>query len=332
MELDKQSRSSLSVPRSDSGEQCLDDGTYEIRSNLDDVRCWSLWIASRLGDPLPDQGLQPAFGMRGENQEDPAIESESSPINLAEFVRLKFVPEYVSSRRLAGRAHFQSILKHILTPQQVAHAFEADPNRIAKPRSIPGWPYLVSLRLVQIDRESVQHLISTALTMGYSTQIATHIRNVVRSIFAHAIRTRCFSDKNPAAIVSLPAMKRKELHALTLSQIRHMMQMMRYPEKVIATIVTITGMNVAEVCGLQWKYVNLSNDRHLADADWIPPRTICVRKQSYRGEFGPVIESRKRVVPIPEVLFSILRELKNRENFTGLQDFVLASQRYSNFS
>jgi integrase len=121
-------------------------------------------------------------------------------------------------------------------------------------------------------------------------------------------------------------MKRKELHALNLSQLKQMMQIMHYPEKVIALFAILTGMNVAEICGLQWKYANLSNDRHLVDTDWIPPRTIAVRKQSYRGEFGPVIGSRKRLVPIPESLFSILRDLKNRGKFTGLHDFVFASR------
>jgi integrase len=326
MEPDEQSGGTQSSLQSDSVEPCLDGGTYEMQSSLDDVPFWPVWIAPGLGDQLLDRGLQSAFEMCGERQKDPETGSESPSINLAEFVKRKFVPEYVSSRRLAGRAHFQSILKHVLTPEQVAHAFEASRDRTAKLQSIPGWPYLGSLRLGEIDRESIQHLISTALTVGYSTQTATHIRNVVRSIFAHAIRTRYFFDKNPAALVSLPAMKRKELHALTLSQLRQMMQMMRYPEKVITLFVILTGMNVAEICGLQWKYVNLSNDRHLADADWIAPRTIYVRKQSYRGEFGPVIESRKRVVPVPELLFSILRDLKNRERFTGLQDFVLASR------
>jgi integrase len=326
MERDKQSRGAQSPLQSDSGEQCLDGGKYEMHSSFNDVPYWPLWIAPGLGHQLLDQELQPAFAMCGERRKDPEFGSESSSINLAEFVKRKFVPDYVSSRRLAGRAHFQSILKHVLTPEQVAHAFETSPDRTAKLRSIPGWPYLGSLRLGEIDREAIQRLISTALAMGYSTQTATHIRNVVRSIFAHAILTRYFFDKNPAALVSLPAMKRKELHTLTLSQLRQMMQMMRYPERVITLFVILTGMNVAEICGLQWKYVNLSNDRHLVDADRIPPRTICIRKQSYRGEFGPVIESRKRVLPIPELLFSILRDLKNRQRFTGLQDFVLASR------
>src|SRR5258708_18713995 len=38
------------------------------------------------------------------------------------------------------------------------------------------------------------------------------------------------------------------------------------------------------------------------------------------------MESRKKFVPVPELLCSILRGLKNRKDFTGPQDFVLASR------
>jgi len=105
------------------------------------------------------------------------------------------------------------------------------------------------------------------------------------------------------------------------------MPMMRYPEKHIALFATLTDMNLSEICGLQWKYVNLSQDRRLVEAELLPARTIAIRNQSYRGEFGTVIGSRRRFIPIPTVLCSLLIELKNRKVFSGLQDFVLVSRR-----
>jgi integrase len=327
MQQDKSIQEIDLAAQPDSWEPSLGDAKLEVHSRTDSVPSWPYWIAPGFGDRLSDHEVQPALEMCGESRVDREAGPEHSSMSLAEFVQSKFVPEYVSTRRLAGRAHFQSILKYVLTPEQVARTFETNQER-GRPqlRSIPGWPYLGSLRLCDIDRDTIQHLTSTALKTGYSTQTVTHIRNVIRSIFAYAIETRCYTSKNPAALVSLPAMTRKELHALSLNELKQMMQMMRYPEKVIALFAIVTGMNVAEICGLQWKYINLSNDRHLVDTDWIPPRTIAVRKQSYRGEFGPVTASRKRFVGIPELLSSILRDLKNRGKFTGLQDFVLASR------
>src|ERR1700680_2852029 len=51
-------------------------------------------------------------------------------------------------------------------------------------------------------------------------------------------------------------------------------------------------MNVAEICGLQWKRVNLTEAWSNTDGESIPPRTIAVRKQWYRGELGGLKKSR----------------------------------------
>ena len=50
---------------------------------------------------------------------------------------------------------------------------------------------------------------------------------------------------------------------------------MRYPEKDIALFALLTGMNVTEICGLKWQYVNLSNDRHIVDDEVIPSAIHC---------------------------------------------------------
>jgi integrase len=257
-------------------------------------------------------------------QEPPA---EYSSMTLADFVQHRFIPEYVATRRSTGRAHFRAILKHVFKPEQVDRVFADDSAKAAvKLKAIDGWPYMDSQRLCDISGERIQHLISTALQSGYSIQTATHIRNVIRAIFTHAIMARCYTGTNPTTLVTLPAMARKVAHTLTLTELKQVMLAMRYPEKGIALFAILTEMNVAEICGLQWKYVNLSDVGHMVEDDWIPSRTIAVRKQWHRGEFGPVFGKRKRLVPVPEALCLILRDLRNRKHFTGSQDFVLASR------
>jgi integrase len=85
-------------------------------------------------------------------------------------------------------------------------------------------------------------------------------------------------------------------------------------------------MSIAEICGLQWKYLNLSDFRHWIDGEWVFPRSIAIRNQSYRGEFGHVMESRKRIVFIPELVSPLLHALRYRNSFTAPNDFVLASR------
>jgi hypothetical protein len=156
--------------------------------------------------------------------------------------------------------------------------------------------------------------------------MATHIRNVVSAIFSLAIDCGFLGGMNPATNVVLPRMSRKKAHVLTLSQLKQVMDWTRYPEREIVLLVMLTDLNVAEICGLQWKFLNFSADRYLTYGPRIPPRSIAVWNQSYRGEFGPVIEKRKRLVTIPDLLLSTLQEIKRREKFTTPNDFVLVSR------
>ena len=260
---------------------------------------------------------------------DRAAPAEPAPMSLAEFVECRFAPEYVAVKRSAGRAHFQAILRHILTPEAVDRAFgvkaKADPSKV-RIKAIPGWPYMDSLLLGDVKPENIQFLISIALQHGYSAQTVIHIRSVLRAVFSHAQTLNYFNGKNPATLAVPPGMARKEAHALTLAQLVQVLQRMRYPEKELALFATLTGMSVAEICGLQWKCLNLSNLRHLLDGEWIPARAIAIRNQSYRGEFGQVMENRKRILFIPDVLASRLQALHQRNRFVTPDDFVLASR------
>jgi len=250
----------------------------------------------------------------------------SSPF-LADFVEQRFIPEHVAIKSSTGRSYFRTILNHVLAPERVGRAFavvSGKPNN--KLESIPGWPYIDSRRLCDIDAEMIQNLTTTALAHGYSTQTATHIRNVIRAIFAHAKLTGCYAGTNPATLVTVPAVTRREPHTLSLAQLKPVIEAMRYPEEEIALFELLTEMNLAQICGLQWKYLNLSNVGKLLEGEFVPPKTIAVRKQSCRGEFGDVMAVRRRLVRVPDLLCSILRDLRTRKKFVAPDDFVLVSR------
>jgi integrase len=291
------------------------------------TRSQSTWFTESGLTRVPGVNIQPALAGSDVACLDQGGRIDVSLMSLGDFVQSKFVPEYVQIRRSAGRTHFQAILKHVLAPEDVARAFaDSSDKPEAKRRTIQGWPYLGSFRLCEIGDEHIQHLTSKALEHGYSIQTVTHIRNVLRAIFSHAIRASGYGGINPAAQVTLPAMARKESHTLTLAQLKQVMPALHYPEKGIALFALLTEMSVAEICGLQWQYVNMSRNGFAVEDDWVPPKTIAVRNQWYRGEFGPVIGNRKRFIPVPELLGSTLRDLKSRQQFTRSQDFVLASR------
>lgn len=257
-------------------------------------------------------------------QERPA-DSPLPAMSMADFVESKFVPEYVALKRPAGRAHFYGMLKHIVSPERVDRAFQAT-TRGSNPKPSPDWPYMDSARLYDVTRERIEDLIARLIERGYSIQTATHIRNVLRSIFAHAIKASCYMGMNPATLVTLPAMARRAARSLSMGQLSQVMMHLQYPEREIALISLFTEMRVAEICGLQWKYVNLSGARTRMNGDWLPPMMIAVRNQSYRAQITPVMEHRRRNHRIPELLSHILTILRARSRFPGPDDFVLASR------
>jgi integrase len=253
--------------------------------------------------------------------------AKQSEMTLAEFVEHKFAPEHIAAKRYSGRAHYQAILKHVLTPEEVDRVFHSDAGSSrTKLRTIPDWPYLGNLRLCDARPEHIQGLVSAALAHGYSPQTVSHIRNVVSAIFSHAKKERCFTGENPASPVKLADRPRKQDRALTFAETKEVLGAMEYPEREMTLIAVFAGLNVVEICGLQWKYVNLSNAKQDTDGESIPARTIAVRKQWYRGELGRVKNCRVRNLPISQSLLQILLKLRGREKFTGPEDFVLVSR------
>lgn len=253
--------------------------------------------------------------------------SPHSSMTVADFVEKLFVPEHVAIKGLAGRTHYRAILKHVLTPEEVQRVFKLDTDKSrTRLKAIPDWPYLSQLGLSDTRPEHVEGLMRAAQARGYSMQTVTHIRNVVSAIFSHARKANCFDGANPASQVAVPGMTRKEAHVLSLPQLKAVLERMRYPEKEMTLLAILTGMNVAEICGLQWKHVNLSAWEHEVNGERIPPRTIAVRKQWYRGELNSVKIGRTRNVAVPELMLPILVGLSRRGRFTKPDDFVLVSE------
>jgi integrase len=224
--------------------------------------------------------------------------------------------------------HYQSILKHVIGPDEVDRAcnISAEESR-SKLKTVPDCPYLGHIRLSDITPEDIQRLISAALERGYSPQTALHMRNVVGALFEHARKMRLFAGDNPARLLSRTRLTRKGPPVLTLAQLKAVLALMQYPEKELTFFAILTDMYVAEICGLQWKCVNLTDEWSDLDGEPIRPKSLAINKQWSLGEFGNLYrESRNRSLPLPEPLMPLLLRLRDRPRFTGPDDFVLVSE------
>jgi integrase len=241
--------------------------------------------------------------------------AKNSTTTLEDFVITKFIPEHVDQKRTAGRKHYCAILKHVLHPEQIDRIFspETDKSR-ARMKSLPDWPYLDDVRLCDLQPAHMQRLTAAAIAHGYSPQTILHIRNVVSAIVSHAKRERYFDGENPLTGVTMPPMARSRAQNLTIVQAKKMIQLMQYPEREIALMTIITGMGVSEICGLQWKYVNLTDSKVSIEGVSIAPRSIFVKNQHNSAGLVGVNAHRVRTVDIPEALFQTLLNLKQQQN------------------
>lgn len=287
------------------------------------------WYQASLANPYTDRVLRDSLRISSEvnrTGHEQGISGEMFRMTFAEFVEYKFLPEYVAPQRVAARLYFRSMLKYILRPARVEPRMIHPSKSSRQPRDISNWPYIGSLTLDEVSPEAIQHLVSVSLLYGYSPRTATHIRDVIRSIFSYAAVAGYYAGPNPALMVVTPAIVRKKANVLSLDDLRQVMRMMRYPERSIAIFALSTDMNVTEICGLQWKYVNLFSETRPLEGDSLPPRTIAIRNQSYRGVFGPVGPRRRRLLSASDLLHADLKELKSRERFVGSEDFVITSR------
>ena len=269
---------------------------------------------------LPLSGDGHAFLGRG------AHYKVSPSVSLAEYVGAKFIPEHIAQMSFAGRRHYQSMLKHILRPETVNQLFSPGLEK-AKPRlkAIPGWPYLDDVRLCELRVDHVRNLTGAALARGYSTQTVKHIRNVLGVIVTHAKRERLFTDENPVSGVELPPICRKQPQNLTIAQAKAMLKIMQYPEREIALMAITTGMSIQEICGLQWKHVNLTKTTIDCDEKTIPPGCILLRQHWNPEGISELHPSRVRLIEVPQPL--LLRLLRVRQEATSPTpgSFVLAN-------
>ena len=200
-----------------------------------------------------------------------------SLMKLKDFVERRFNPEYKLALKIGGREHYGTQLAHLLAElgdlalRDVQHeqvqkmcldllrkTYTIGKDRVRKAGKDPltGEPRFI------IEKRARQK--------PYSVQAALHLKNATSAVFEYAKAVGVYSGENPARHVRLPEMQRKEKHALTWDQLDLLLDALPSPAREMANVAVLTSMNVAEMCGLRWKNVNLSQEWATIDGEVIP--------------------------------------------------------------
>ena len=226
------------------------------------------------------------------------------PPTFAEFVQSTFEPSYLRNMRAGGRKNYAYLLKrHVL-------------------------PVLGRMSLAKITFDQIQRLVQELLDAGYAVQSARHVRQVIHCVFKHSILTGHFAGPLPSVGIRLPALVRtRERRSLTIEQARAVISELKSPYREMALVSMTTSMNLAEICGLKWKCVNLTAEPILFDREWIPPRALAVRESYYEGTFGPPkTQNRRRFVPLALTAVEALQKLRNTTRFPEPDHLVFSTR------
>lgn len=252
---------------------------------------------------------------------DQATVRPGSLMTVTEFLRARFVPDWVNKLKASGRQHYGGAGdgNKEKSSGQLAHVAAA----------IGGLP----LRAVRPD--VVQQACDARLAQGKSVQTVTHLRNAISAVFSHARAIGYYHEANPAEPVRLPEMTRKETNALTAAQAAQVLRALPRgiidPSKPVYELVALscaTSLNIAECLGLRWKWVNLEDAAAIVEGETVAARSLRVMANNYRGEIGsPKARARRRAVPLATPVVKILTEFKAVAKFAAANDFVFAGAR-----
>lgn len=253
-------------------------------------------------------------------------------MTVREFVDRKYRREHIQiSMKPAGRYSVEQMLKYVLDgiPERRKNRKKTETLEPEIPRNCG----IGEMRMRDVCREDAQALVSEALTRGYSTKTAKEIRTCISGVFTYAEKIDWFNGKNPAKFVALPEAVPVRLPvALTFEQLKMLLSMLKPAARAMALCASLTSMNIAEVCGLKWKRLNLTAEFVIVDGESIPPYSAAVREQWYLRQFGSVkghvgrASARRRNLPLPSLLAEALEAVRKNATFTAPDDPVFAGE------
>ena len=249
-----------------------------------------------------------------------------SVATLREFVERKFIPEHVALLKKGGQIHYgarnektgeySGLFRHILPSIGDLRLRDVSPSDLQQ---------LVSGLMVEKRKKVGKQIVVSRMPASVQTRL--HVKNALSAIFEHAIAIEWLNSRNPAKSVRLPEMQRKQLHALNFEQATALLAALPTPAREMALAAMLTSMNIAELCGLQWKNLNLTDAWLVVGAEAIPPSSLVVRQQWRLGEYTSLKETaRARTLPLPAALVAVFAEMKRRGKFTGPSDPVFVSR------
>lgn len=199
-------------------------------------------------------------------------------------------------------------------------------------------PALGSVRLCELTPDMINTFCADVLNSGKGTATVRHIKKVIGAVIEHARMLRAFSGDNPARSAEVPHhVPVRKPQAMTIEQCRAWLGAVsdeRRPEdgrgdirplRTMSLLGICCGLGISEQLGLRWGRVNLTGESLIRDGEVLPARSAAIVEHCYHGRPGTLkTGSRRRNVPLPEVLVTALARLHSETAWKSADDPVFA--------
>ena len=225
-------------------------------------------------------------------------------MTVKQFYVRHFKPEHVDKQAKASQDQTNSVFQNYILPAI-------------------GDEELRSLTLAQL-----QQLCDLTFAAG-KTVTVEKIKFGLSAFLKRAMAHRLI-DFNPAGAIILPKMTHKVLRAPTLLETQMFLTTMVDPDyrpcREMALLACSTSTNSAEMAGVPWRRVNLTDQPIIVEGQNLPPYSLAIWSNCNRGSVGPTkTKSRYRILPLGSTLVAVLSALKASTEFNGPDDLVFGT-------
>jgi integrase len=190
-------------------------------------------------------------------------------------------------------------------------------------------PAIGRMSLADVGPRHVQALLTQMEADGYSPSTIKHVKKVIAGVFADAYREKAYRGDNPAKGLRLPAPRAVNRRpVLPFKEAAYVLTRVRALLAAMVTLALCCSCNLAELLGLKWSRLNLSDEMALCDNEYLPPRSAKIAQNYVRKEFKATkTVNRCRIIPLPDALVEWLKVWRGKSLFSGPNDPVFSSKR-----
>lgn len=221
-------------------------------------------------------------------------------------------------------ASSQITLEKYLNQWLISYRSSVHPNTIVQYEGIIRIhliPVLGRIKLKDLRTDQIQALINSEIQHGTSPRMVRYIHGVLRRALNIAVRWGLIS-RNPAPLVTLPKLRRKEMNTLNDSQVRVFLsaaKSMRH--ETLFWMAVFTGLREGELFGLKWSDLNWEK-KHLR---------VQRQLQRLQGK-GMVFTEPKTAAGKRMIVLSTATIAKLREHLTfQVQERMAAGDKWQEF-